>query len=81
VVQDSNAKLSGTEMGRIALVVFVLTWIFGPDELEAAVPIWVPFLIALGLELHFFAGGQRPAPAAPCRPRPAGGRPRPLRLR
>jgi hypothetical protein len=47
---------------RIALVVFVLAWIFGPDELQAAVPIWVPFLVALGLELHFFAGGLRPSP-------------------
>jgi hypothetical protein len=26
------------------------------------VPIWLPFLIALGLELHFFAGAFRPAP-------------------
>ena len=47
---------------RIALVVFVLAWIFGPYELRAAVPVWVPFLIALGLELHFFAGGLRPPP-------------------
>jgi hypothetical protein len=56
----------GPVLVRIALVAFVLTWIFGPDELQAAVPIWVPFLIALGLELHFFAGGVRPP-----RPRPA----------
>jgi hypothetical protein len=27
------------------------------------VPIWLPFLIALGLELHFFAGSGRPARA------------------
>jgi hypothetical protein len=53
---------NGRTIVRIALVAFVLTWIFGPDELEAAVPIWVPFLVALGLELHFFAGGLRPAP-------------------
>ena len=39
---------------------FVLTWIFGPDKLRATLPIWVPFLIALGLELHFFASGLRP---------------------
>jgi hypothetical protein len=47
-------------LARIALVVFVLVWIFGPYELRATVPIWVPFLIALGLELNFFAGGLRP---------------------
>jgi hypothetical protein len=51
---------------RVGLVVFVLAWLFGPYELRSAVPIWLPFLIALGLELHFFIGGLRPAPA----PRP-----------
>jgi hypothetical protein len=53
---------NGPVLVRIALVVFVLAWIFGPYELQAAVPVWVPFLIALGLELHFFAGGLRPPP-------------------
>jgi hypothetical protein len=48
---------------RIGLAVFVLAWLFGPYALQAAVPIWLPFLIALGLELHFFIGGLRPAPA------------------
>ncbi|MFL5929809.1 MAG: hypothetical protein ACJ75P_01005 [Gaiellaceae bacterium] len=51
---------NGRVLVRITLVVFVLAWIFGPYELQAAVPVWVPFLIALGLELHFFAGGLRP---------------------
>jgi hypothetical protein len=46
---------------RLGLVVFVLAWLFGPYTLQSAVPIWVPFLIALGLELHFFVGGLRPA--------------------
>jgi hypothetical protein len=45
---------------RVALVVFVLAWIFGPHELRTAVPIWLVFLIALGLELHFFLGAFRP---------------------
>jgi hypothetical protein len=47
---------------RVALVAFVLAWLFGPSELRSAVPIWLPFLIALGLEVHFFIGGIR-APA------------------
>ncbi len=38
-------------------------WIFGPRELRAAVPVWVAFAIALGLELHFFAGALRDAPS------------------
>jgi hypothetical protein len=45
---------------RLGLVVFVLAWIFGPYSLQSAVPIWVPFLIALGLEVHFFIGALRP---------------------
>ena len=48
---------------RLGLAVFVFAWIFGPYPLRAAVPIWLPFLIALGLELHFFVGARRPAPA------------------
>ena len=48
---------------RVALVVFVLVWLFGPYELRSAVPIWLPFLIALGLELHFFIEALGPPPA------------------
>jgi len=43
-------------MLRVALAVFVLAWIFGPYTLRTAVPIWLVFLIALGLELHIFVG-------------------------
>jgi hypothetical protein len=48
---------------RVALAVFVLVWIFGPYSLRSAVPIWLAFLIALGLELHFFVGALGRAPA------------------
>jgi hypothetical protein len=48
---------------RVALAVFVLAWLFGPYALQSAVPIWLVFLIALGLEIHFFIGALRPAPA------------------
>ncbi len=48
---------------RVALVVFVLAWIFGPYELRSAVPVWLAFLIALGLELNFFVGALARAPA------------------
>jgi hypothetical protein len=48
---------------RAGLAVFVLVWIFGPYELRSAVPIWLPFAIALGLELNFFLGALRsPSP-------------------
>jgi hypothetical protein len=45
---------------RLALVAFVLAWILGPDELRSTVPIWLPFLIALGLEVNFLVGAFRP---------------------
>jgi len=44
---------------RVALVVFVLAWILGPSELRDAVPIFVVFLIALGLEIQFLIGALR----------------------
>ena len=50
-------------LARTALVVFVLAWILGPDELRSAVPIWIVFLIALGLEVNFLVGAVR-APRA-----------------
>jgi hypothetical protein len=44
---------------RLALVVFVLAWILGPDELREAVPIVLVFLVALGLEISFLVGALR----------------------
>jgi hypothetical protein len=63
-VQKWTDRLPGTlTLVRIGLAVFVLVWIFGPYSLRSAVPIWLPFLIALGLELQFFVGALRPAAA------------------
>jgi len=47
---------------RVGLVLFVLAWLFGPYEFQSAVPIWLPFLVALGLEVQFFVGALGPAP-------------------
>jgi hypothetical protein len=47
---------------RVVLAVFVLAWLIGPPSLRTSVPIWLPFLIALGLELYVFAGALRPDP-------------------
>jgi hypothetical protein len=49
---------------RAALVVFVLAAIFGPYEVRSAVPVWIAFLVALGLEVNFFLGALGRAPAA-----------------
>jgi hypothetical protein len=62
VDEQADRSLSFVTALRIGLVVFVLAWIFGPFELRAAVPIWFAFLIALGLEVHYFAGALRRMP-------------------
>lgn len=62
-MDESVDRLLGfLPVARVALVVFVLAWILGPDELRSAVPIWVVFVIALGLEVHFLVGAFRPGP-------------------
>jgi hypothetical protein len=48
---------------RIGLALFVLVWIFGPYALRSAIPIWLPFLVALGLELQFLVSALRSPPA------------------
>jgi len=54
---------------RVGLVLFVVAWIFGPYALRSAVPIWLPFLLALGLELQFFFGPRRSTGASSTRDR------------
>jgi hypothetical protein len=54
--------VSVTLLVRVALALFVLAWLFGPSALRSTVPIWLVFLIALGLEVQFFLGALRPAP-------------------
>jgi hypothetical protein len=47
---------------RVALIALVVAWLFDVAELQAVLPIWAVFLIALGLEVHFFVNALRPAP-------------------
>jgi hypothetical protein len=64
-VQKPDWLPSPLTLLRVGLAAFVLVWLFGPYALQSAVPIWLPFLAALGLELHFFVTALRPAPASP----------------
>ena len=52
---------SALSAARLALAAFVVAWLFDLLELRSTVPIWLPFLIALGLEVHFFLGALRSA--------------------
>jgi hypothetical protein len=47
---------------RAGLAVFVLAWIFDVLGIRSIVPIWLPFAVALGLELHYFFSAWRARP-------------------
>jgi hypothetical protein len=47
---------------RIALVIFVVAWLAGPSVLRETVPVWLAFVVALGLEVQFFLGALRSRP-------------------
>ena len=47
---------------RLGLVAFVLAWLFDLAGARVYVPIWAAFLVALGLELHYFFGARRVRP-------------------
>ena len=57
----------GTGLVRVGLAAFVLLWLLGPDWLQATFPIWIVFLVALGLELNFFLGARRAETTSPDR--------------
>lgn len=48
---------------RLGLALFVLAWVFDLLGMRSVIPLWLPFLIALALELNLFVGGLRAAPA------------------
>jgi hypothetical protein len=48
---------------RLALAAFVLLWVFDVLGVQRVVPVWIPFLIGLGLELQLFLGARSRAPA------------------
>ena len=60
---SADRRRSALPALRVALALFVVAWIFDVLSLRSAVPIWLPFLVALALELHFFAGARRREPA------------------
>jgi hypothetical protein len=57
----------GIRWARAALVGLLVAWFFSPPEVRYSVPLWLPFIVALGLELEFAVGGwllaARQAPA------------------
>jgi hypothetical protein len=47
---------------RVALAAFVVLWVFDVLGVQGTVPVWIPFLIGLGLELNLFLGARSAAP-------------------
>jgi hypothetical protein len=47
---------------RLLLVTFLIAWFFSPPDWRYAVPLWLPFLIAVALEAEFAIGGWLRAP-------------------
>lgn len=63
-VEDRDERIASPRTILYAgLVAFVLAWILGPSALRSLVPLWAVFLLALGLELAYFAGAFRSLPA------------------
>ena len=42
---------------RLLLVALLVAWLFSPPAWRYAVPLWLPFVLAAGLELQFFVTG------------------------
>ncbi len=51
---------------RLTLVAAIVAWFFSPPGWRYAIPLWLPFLVAVALEVEFAVGGLlrigRPAP-------------------
>lgn len=47
---------------RVGLVALVALWLLGPSALRSALPIWLVFLVAVGLEVQFLVGALRAGP-------------------
>jgi hypothetical protein len=46
---------------RVGVLALVVGYFFLPYEVQAVIPVWLVFLLALGLEVQFFVGGWRQA--------------------
>ena len=38
---------------RLSLVVAIVAWFFSPPAWRYAIPLWLPFLVAVALEVEF----------------------------
>ncbi len=52
----------GIRRARIVLVILLVAWFLSPPEWRYAVPLWLPFAVALAVEIEFAVGGWLLAP-------------------
>jgi len=50
-------RARGFRRARVVVLALVVGYFFLPYDVQTLIPVWLPFLAALGLELHFFVGG------------------------
>lgn len=55
----------GIRRARAVLVVLLVAWFFSPPDVRYAVPLWLPFLVALMVEVEFAVGGVLAARRVP----------------
>src|SRR3954451_8915827 len=57
-VADAMRRRARTfRLARVGVLALVVLWFFLPYDVRVWIPVWLPFLAALGLELNFFASG------------------------
>lgn len=60
----------GIRRARVLLLLLLAAWFFSPPNWRYALPLWLPFLVALVLEVEFAVGGWlRKGPSPPLRGR------------
>jgi hypothetical protein len=57
MTQDLRRRARLFRIGRIAVLVLVIAFFLAPYGVRSWFPVWLLFLLALGLELDFFLGG------------------------
>src|SRR5215210_8073820 len=56
---DARRRARTFRRARLVVLALVIAYFFLPYEVRAWIPVWLPFLAALGLEVQFFVGGYR----------------------
>jgi hypothetical protein len=54
---DLRRRARPFRLARLAVLALVVGYFFLPYEAKAVIPVWLVFLLALGLEAQFFVGG------------------------